>query len=215
MTRKPRETKVSFFSAGTVKAVCISAQFPKGLPALNVKLTVYHLRWTSLALCYWGFLLFLALFSPLFLQPVTSQCTYLKPTFLATIPPRLYKETVFVLCVFLVSFTVSHNESELVLLWPLRSRPVISVVLILRVSFFVVHSWLSFCFRHMVWIYIFLVSKQVNLKVSFDFGQACLLSLEIEFKVIQQLSFCNTSTLRKRKEIPALCMCILTACMLI
>ena len=49
------------------------------------------------------------------------------------------------------------------------------------------------------------MSKQVNLKVSFDFGQACLLSLEIEFKVIHQLSFCSTSTLRKRKEIPALC----------
>ena len=125
VTRKPRETKVSFFSVGCVKAVCISAQFPKGLPALNVKLTVYYLRWTSLALCYWGFLLFLALFSPLFLQPVTSQCTYLKPTFLATFPPRLYKETVFVLCVFLTSFAVSDNESELVLLWPLRSRPVI------------------------------------------------------------------------------------------
>ena len=125
MTRKPRETKVSFFSASAVKAVCILAQFPKGLPTLKVKQTVSHLRWTSLALCYWGFLLFLALFSPLFLLPVTSQCTYLKPTFLATILPRLYKETVFFLCVFLISFAVSHNESELVLLWPLRSRPVI------------------------------------------------------------------------------------------
>ena len=110
-------------------------------------------------------------FHPCFLQPIISQCAYLKPTFLATIPPRLYKETVFVLCVFLTSFAVSHNESELVLLWPLRSRPVISVVLILRVSLFAVHSWLSFCFRHMVWIYVFLVLKQVNLKVSFDFGQ--------------------------------------------
>ena len=198
-----------------MKAVCISSQVPKGLPALNVKLTVFYLRWTSFALCSWGSLLSVALFSSLFLQPVISQCTYLKPPFFATIPPRLYKETVFVLCVFLTSFAVSHNESELVLLWPLRSRPVISVVLILRVSLFVVHSWLSFCFRHMVWIYIFLVSKQVNLKVSFDFGQACLLSLEIEFKIIQQLSFCNTPTLRKRKEIPALCMCILTTCMLI
>ena len=66
VTRKPRETKVSFFSAGCVKAVYISAQFPKGLPALKVKLPVYYLRWTSLALCYWGFLLFLALFSLLF-----------------------------------------------------------------------------------------------------------------------------------------------------
>lgn len=64
------------------------------------------------------------------------------------------------------------TKSELVLLWPLRSRPVISVVLILRVSLFAVHSWLSFCFRHMVWIYVFLVLKQVNLKVSFDFGQS-------------------------------------------
>jgi hypothetical protein len=73
VTRKPRETKVSFFSAGCTKAVCISAQFPKGLPALKVKQAVFHLRWTSLALCYWGFLLFLALFSLLFLLFVTSQ----------------------------------------------------------------------------------------------------------------------------------------------
>ena len=140
MTRKPRRTKVSFFSAGCIKVFCISAQFPKGLPALKVKQAVLHLRWTSLGLSYCGFLLCLDLFSLLFLLPITSQCAYLKPTFLVTIPPRLYKETVFVLCVFLVSFTVSHNESELVLLWPLRSRPVISVVLILRVSLFVVHS---------------------------------------------------------------------------
>ena len=49
------------------------------------------------------------------------------------------------------------------------------------------------------------MSKQVNLKVSFDFGQACLLSLEIEFEIIQQLSFCIAPTLRRRKEIPALC----------
>ena len=55
------------------------------------------------------------------------------------------------------------------------------------------------------------MSKQVNLRVSFDFGQACLLSLEIEFKFIQQLSFCITSTLRKRKEIPALCILHLTS----
>lgn len=125
VTRKLRKTRVSLFIAGTVKAVCISSQVPKGLPALNVRLTVYYLRWTSFALCNWGSLLSVALFSSLFLQPIISQCTYLKPPFFATIPPRLYKETVFVLCVFLTSFTVSHNESELVLLWPLRSRPVI------------------------------------------------------------------------------------------
>lgn len=47
------------------------------------------------------------------------------------------------------------------------------------------------------------MSKQVNLKVSFDFGQACLLSLEIEFEIIQQLSFCVAQTLRRRKEILA------------
>ena len=44
------------------------------------------------------------------------------------------------------------------------------------------------------------MSKQVDLKVSFDFGQACLFSLEIRFKVIQQFPFCLTSTLRKKKR---------------
>ena len=44
MIQKLRKMKVYLFSAGTVKAVCISAQFPKGLPALKVKLPVYYLR---------------------------------------------------------------------------------------------------------------------------------------------------------------------------
>ena len=44
------------------------------------------------------------------------------------------------------------------------------------------------------------MSKQVNLKVSFDFGQACLLSLEIEFKVIQQLSFLYRTNIKKEKR---------------
>ncbi len=44
MTRKLRKTKVYLFSAGIVKEVYISAQFPKGLPALKVKLPVYYLR---------------------------------------------------------------------------------------------------------------------------------------------------------------------------
>ena len=44
MTQKPRETRVSLFIADTVKEVYISTQVPKGLPALNVKLTVFYLR---------------------------------------------------------------------------------------------------------------------------------------------------------------------------
>ena len=44
------------------------------------------------------------------------------------------------------------------------------------------------------------MSKKVNRKVSFDFGQTCLLSLEIEFKVIQQLSFCISSNIKKEKR---------------
>ena len=153
------------FSATAVKGVCISAQVPWRLPALIVKTSVLHLRWNSACLVQLWFLVSFSQFSSLFLQPVISQCTYLKPPFFASIPPWLYKETVFVLCVFLTPFAVSHYESELVLLWPLRSRPVVSVVLILGVSLFVVHSWLSFFFRHIVWIYAFLVLKQVNHKV--------------------------------------------------
>ena len=44
MTRKLRKTKVYLFIAGTVKAVYISSQVPKGLPVLKVKLPVYYLR---------------------------------------------------------------------------------------------------------------------------------------------------------------------------
>jgi len=173
------------FNAGPVKATCAECQNLCVTPTLNVKTSMLHLRWNSPCLVQLWFLVSSAQFSSLFLQPVISQCTYLKPPFFASIPPRLYKETVFVLCVFLTSFAVSHYESELVLLWPLRSRPVVSVVLILGVSFFAVHSWLSFFFRHIVWIYAFLVLKQ-----AFYFGlKTCFFSLEIEFKVMQQLSF--------------------------
>ena len=44
------------------------------------------------------------------------------------------------------------------------------------------------------------MSKQVNLKVSFDFGQDCLLSLEIEFEIIQQLSFLCRTNIKKEKR---------------
>ena len=101
VTRKPRETRVSLFIAGTVKAVCISSQVPKGLPALNVKLTVSYLRWTSFALCNWGSLPSFAQFSVLFLQPVVNLYAQLKLPFFAFIPPQLYEETVIVLIVFL------------------------------------------------------------------------------------------------------------------
>ena len=102
------------FSAVPKGATCTEGQTACVPPALNQSCLVL--------------LGFPAVSCPVFtlvLLPVTSQCAYLKPTFLATILPRLYKETVFVLFVFLISFAVSHNESELVLLWPLRSRPVI------------------------------------------------------------------------------------------
>ena len=101
MTRKLRKMKVYLFSAGIVKAVCISAQIPKGLPTLKVKQAVLHLRWTSLGLSYWGFLLCLALFSLLFLLFVASQWAYPKPSSFVIIPPQLYKETVLVLLYFL------------------------------------------------------------------------------------------------------------------
>ena len=120
MTRKPRRTKVSFFIAGCTKAVCISAQFPKGLPALKVKQAVLHLRWTSLGLSYWGFLLCLALFSLLFLLFVASQWAYLKPSSFFIIPPQLYKETVFVLLYFLchLQFPITKvNQSCIDLLY--------------------------------------------------------------------------------------------------
>ena len=44
VTQKPRETRVSLFSVGTVKAVYVSTQVPNGLPALNVKANTGYLR---------------------------------------------------------------------------------------------------------------------------------------------------------------------------
>ena len=116
---KPRNNSRFCFSADPEKRFCISTQVPWRLPALNVKTSVLGVRWSVFALCSCGSLLPFAQFYLCFLQPVISQCTYLKPLFFASIPPQLYKETVFVLCVFVTSFAVSHYESKLVILSPL------------------------------------------------------------------------------------------------
>ena len=63
---EPKGNESFSFSATAVKAVCISTQVPKGLPALNFKSSVLRLRWTSLALCSWGSLSSVALFWSLF-----------------------------------------------------------------------------------------------------------------------------------------------------
>ena len=100
--------EVLHFNAGPEKATCTEVQFLCAGGAL-ISLCLVQL-WFPASYC--------SILS-LFLQPVISVCTYLKPLFFALIPPQLYKETVFFLCVFVTSFAVSHYKSKLVILSPL------------------------------------------------------------------------------------------------
>ena len=73
--------------------------------------------------------------------------------------------------------------------------------MILRASLLLfIAAW---AFTFVIWFEFqyFLCWNEWILRCSFDYWtKTRLLSLEIEFEIIQQLSFCNTSTLRKKKR---------------
>ena len=108
---EPRGNESFSFSAGTVKAICISTQVPWRLPALNVNSTVLDLRWTSLPLCSWGSLLSVALFWSLFFAAFNQHRYQSDNSFsLLRFHLLLYKKTVSVFMCFYVIYSFPLHE---------------------------------------------------------------------------------------------------------